>query len=176
MKEHKTPANIREKARLRAERKRRDAGIPKRPDAESRFWEKIVPVTESGCWIWTGATSHSGHGQFYWKGKLSRSHRVSWEIRFGAIPGDASVLHKCDVPCCVNPEHLFLGSQADNMRDMREKGRSCAGEVNSHSKLTKEDVIHIRESAFGGAQMAATFGVSHSTICDIRAGRSWKHV
>lgn len=99
--------------------------MAKRTAAETRFWSKVA-LTES-CWLWTGATTPFGHGTI-WLGSSGEgrgyAHRVSWELAHGPIPVDVCVLHHCDTPACVRPEHLFLGTQADNMRDMASKGRS----------------------------------------------------
>lgn len=98
----------------------------KRPTTQ-RFWEKVV-VHESGCWLWTGATDEKGYGVMSVENDFAlretlRAHRVSWLAFKGDIPDGMSVLHRCDTPRCVHPEHLFVGFQAANMADMREKGR-----------------------------------------------------
>lgn len=90
----------------------------------ARFTEKYIPVPESGCWLWIGASTASGYGQMKCGRKLHRAHRVSWELHRGPIPEGLMVCHRCDVPSCVNPEHLFLGTAKENYRDCVEKGRS----------------------------------------------------
>jgi hypothetical protein len=88
---------------------------------EERFWMK---VNRSGsCWLWTAGTTVFGYGQFFIDGRLEGAHRVSWRLHFGNIPDDLCVLHRCDVPACVNPAHLFLGTKSDNARDSVAKGR-----------------------------------------------------
>ena len=88
-----------------------------------RFAEK-VERRPSGCWEWTGARQTGGYGVLgVGSSKLVRAHRFAWELHYGEVPEGLSVLHRCDNPCCVNTEHLFLGTQADNMHDMRAKGR-----------------------------------------------------
>lgn len=94
--------------------------MKKRP-LEERFWEK-VNKTET-CWLWTGGCSKKGYGSIWNSEGEKQTHRLSWVIHYGAIPDDMKVLHKCDNPPCVNPDHLFLGSYADNNRDRDEKGR-----------------------------------------------------
>ena len=89
-----------------------------------RFEAKFVPVTESGCWLWLGAWSWNGYGYIEYRKKKLRAHRVSWELHRGAIAGGLHVCHQCDVPACVNPDHLFLGTRGDNMLDCHRKGRS----------------------------------------------------
>ena len=94
---------------------------------KERFEDKFTPVTESGCWIWT-ATSDKRYGSFYTgdpdQPKMERAHRVSYKLYKGNIPEGILVCHECDVTLCVNPDHLFLGTHTDNMRDMANKGRA----------------------------------------------------
>ncbi len=110
---------------------------PKRPIME-RFEEKCVPEPMSGCWIWLGrAHKTHGYGIFSQWPKLGYAHRFSWTLHYGEIPKGLCVLHKCDVPLCVNPNHLFLGTVKDNMLDMARKGRQRKGTLycrNGHLK------------------------------------------
>jgi len=87
-----------------------------------RFAEKFVRA-ESGCWLWKAGMNHAGYGWFNTFGKSRLANRVSWELYCGPIPVGLKVLHHCDVPACVNPEHLFIGTDADNVRDKMQKGR-----------------------------------------------------
>lgn len=89
---------------------------------ENRFWAKIK-ITSTSCWIWTGATNWGGYGVIEHNYKTKLAHRISWELNFGQIPKSINVLHKCDNPICVNPAHLFLGSQQDNINDMYRRNR-----------------------------------------------------
>lgn len=93
---------------------------------KERFWDKVEKNSINECWIWKGAVSH-GYGVAWHNGKLIRAHRLSYEINFGNIPPKLLVLHKCDNPVCVNPQHLWLGNQQDNMNDMKNKRRSTKG-------------------------------------------------
>src|ERR1039457_5628606 len=119
------------------------AGVYERKGLIERFWEK-VQKSES-CWLWTASTFWDGYGQIGLDGKKMRAHRLSYEINIGEIPEGLLVCHSCDNPRCVRPEHLFLGSQADNAQDMILKERSCRGTKNSQAKLSKEDVVKIRD-------------------------------
>src|SRR5947207_548479 len=91
--------------------------------AKERFDAKWTPEPFSGCWIWTGARSLNGYGVMGMPHINRNAHRISWEIHRGIIPNKICVLHRCDTPSCVNPDHLFLGSLKDNTRDMVKKGR-----------------------------------------------------
>lgn len=92
-------------------------------DDFDRFMRKVDLSTASGCWLWTGATSPGGYGKFYLAGRAVGAHRAAWMLMRGEIPPGMQVCHHCDVPGCVNPNHLFIGTQKDNMRDMDAKGR-----------------------------------------------------
>ena len=89
-----------------------------------RFEEKYEPEPNSGCWLWTASTDTVGYGHMWVGGKLKQANRISWELYIGPIPEDKYVLHKCDVRSCVNPYHLFLGTQRENVEDMHKKGRA----------------------------------------------------
>lgn len=93
---------------------------------EERFWvkvDKISSLSYTDCWVWIGCKNPKGYGQFWGQDKMIGAHRYSWILKKGSIPNDLCVLHKCDNPPCVNPDHLFLGTQSDNMKDMAQKGR-----------------------------------------------------
>lgn len=110
------------------------------------------------------------------------AHRLSWELFRGTIPTGAHVLHKCDTPACVNPDHLFLGTHSENMADMVRKGRSrgAVGVRNGSARLSEDDVREIRRVyALGGVsirQIARRHGVSFGTIQELLAGKAWRHV
>ena len=88
-----------------------------------RFEEKFVVDADSGCWLWSASRHRKGYGEFFMNGLVRKAHRVSFELHVGQIPAGLCVLHRCDTPPCVNPSHLFVGSHAQNMADMVEKGR-----------------------------------------------------
>ena len=95
---------------------------------KERFENKFIPVTESGCWLWLGCVQPKGYGDFFvHKGLHQLAHRISWQLYIGEIPDDLCILHKCDIPSCVRPDHLFLGTRIDNNEDMIAKGRYKGG-------------------------------------------------
>lgn len=88
----------------------------------NRFWIKVRRSRGKGCWLWGAGCFASGYGAFAWNGKTWRAHRLMWELTNGPIPAGMHVLHTCDTPACVRPDHLFLGTHGDNMRDRWRKG------------------------------------------------------
>lgn len=136
----------------------------------TRFITKVA-FAGSDCWYWYGAMHKLGYGIMPALGE-SKAHRVSWRLHKGDIPDGMFVLHKCDVRNCVNPDHLFLGTQTDNMRDMVNKDRHCKikhrGEENCRSKLTNMEAQSIREEfAAGGiiqAELSRKYNLSPMTI------------
>ena len=148
---------------------------------EQRFYAKVVKT--DSCWLWVGALYKSGYGRmrFLHDGVMREEsvHRVSWKLFHGPFDESLKVLHKCDIPSCVNPSHLFLGSQKDNVRDMVEKGRSFKpiGELNPNSKLTFDDakaVRHLRNAELRPlSEIASFFGIGKSQASKIATGVSW---
>ena len=140
-----------------------------------------VSLHPSGCWEWTQtARAQSGHGRFSMggrAGKIEPSHRIAWELFRGPIPPDLNVCHHCDNPPCVNPDHLFLGTQKDNIRDAFAKDRMPRREERTQAKMTTEAANKIRRLyAAGGitqAQLAEQFGISQALISMIISGQRW---
>ena len=134
-----------------------------------------------GCWEWVGPRFASGYGAFHSPGlprRTLRAHRVAWELFRCPIPDGLYVLHRCDNPPCVNPDHLFLGSMGDNNRDCVAKGRhrTRRGEDVSGSKLTNGVVQKIRVSLLSNHKLARRINVSVSTVRRARIGQTWAHV
>lgn len=148
---------------------------------QERFAKKYQ-IAKSGCYVWLNAKFKSGYGQFGVRGKSKLAHRIAWEIANGAIPDGLCVLHKCDNPGCVNPDHLFLGTQKDNVRDMVDKKRYSkrTGESGGLAKLKEAQVLEIRERyAAGGISQAVLgkqYGVCQSNIAAIVSGETWTEI
>jgi len=149
---------------------------------KDRIYRSIEFDLNGGCWLWSGATnSDIGYGQISFNRKVARVHRLSWEIHYGPIPEGLHVCHRCDVPVCVNPDHLFLGTHTDNMRDKVRKGRDWCkqGEKCPTSKLKDSDIPVILERIRRGhtdSQIREDYGVTSYAIYAVRNGRTWNHI
>lgn len=138
------------------------------------FESRVIPEPNSGCWLWAGGHDQDGYGHM--TGNV-KAHRRSYELHVGPIPMGVLVCHKCDTPCCVNPDHLFLGSGKDNGQDMSLKGRGACGRKHWKAVLTEADVIAIRADTISShAALAKLYPVTAESISHIRNGRTWKHV
>jgi hypothetical protein len=167
-----------------------------KPNTIAVFWSRVDQSDGSdSCWEWQG-NRKAGYGQFSWKSKTRQAHRMAWEFTYGSIPDGLDVLHRCDNPSCCNPDHLFLGTQADNNSDMCRKGRQvsrtgeyhgartkpervCRGEGHPDAKLNEAAVREIRRLARGGWSyrgLSRRFGVSDVAIRLAVLGKSWSHV
>lgn len=142
-----------------------------------RIEASVMPLTECGCWIWMKDVDAGGYGTIR-VGKMMKAHRASWVAFKGEIPDELKVLHSCDVPSCVNPEHLFLGTQTENMQDMYRKGRqpSIRGGDNPNARLTEAQVIAIKSSKLGASELARQFGITPTMASYIKRGKSWGHL
>jgi HNH endonuclease len=144
-----------------------------------RFWERAMPVPECGCWLWIGRYDKDGYGYINVNKKRLKAHRFSYEQFVSPIPGKMSVLHKCDMPECVNPEHLFLGTQKENMCDMTIKNRRVRGEKIGNSKLKEADVFEILSALDHGESqyaIASRYGINQSHVSDIKNGKRWSYI
>ena len=146
---------------------------------KERIESKVEKIPEAGCWIWMGATQVRGYGELISHGRKHFAHRASYQAFVGPIPEGMNVCHSCDNVYCVNPAHLFLGTQKQNLEDMAKKGRSTIGERNPMAKLTEENVREIKEHLKQGHhpyQIGKRFGVTASAINLIKLGKRWKNV
>lgn len=137
-----------------------------------RFMERVEFVPFSTCWYWTGSLFSNGYGQTQYEGKNQKAHRVSYMIHKGAIPEGMCVCHTCDEKTCVNPNHLWLGTHLDNMRDKMKKGRHrpSVGEDNGCAKLTDEQVREIRSKRASGRTLlsiAREYGIGDMQVSRI---------
>lgn len=141
-------------------------------DEFDRHW---LEDKKTGCWNWQRAVIANGYGHLQTDTGLMYAHRFSWQKTNGTIPAGMQVLHCCDNRKCVNPAHLFLGTNADNVRDMLSKKRHRYGERHPNASLTNDQVSEIRKlrGTVPLHLIGKKFGVSASTVCDILNGKRW---
>ena len=149
------------------------------------FEASYIPEPNSGCWLWVRGLNKNGYGSMSVsppvKGRRAQTtHRVAWKLFKGPIPAGMCVCHRCDVRSCVNPDHLFLGTNADNTADMNAKNRQRhpgqKGEKNGMAKLTAAEVLAIRQRRAQGENwkaLAKEYGVHHQTIWKITSNMRW---
>ena len=147
--------------------------------ALARYWAKVDKRGDDECWPWNRSLSagKDGYGHLNINRVIFDSHRLTWALTYGAIPDGMHVLHKCDYKPCCNPRHLFLGTHADNMADMKAKGKAKGGP--GRVKLNEEQVREIRRLKTEGwtcRQLAKKYDMDHSVMSDITARRTWKNV
>jgi len=151
-----------------------------------RFDAKWQLDPETGCWLWTAGCMSRGYGVIRVhegdKWRMELAHRVAWKLYRGPIPAGLNVLHHCDRPACVNPldpDHLFLGTNAENSADMVAKQRQATGERNGQARLTEEEakaVLALRGTGETQVDVAARFGISASQVAFIWRGKRWSHL
>lgn len=140
-----------------------------------RFWARLDKSGE--CWTWTGPVDRKGYGLTHNPfSPSSHAHRIAWELTNGPVPAGLVVRHSCDNPPCARPDHLLVGTYADNTRDAVVRGRFPVGEGHRSSKLTEASVRAIRASSETRDVLARRFGVSPSNVSRIRSGQQWRHV
>lgn len=141
---------------------------------KERFDDKWTPEPNSGCWLWTACGDKDGYGFLRVANKNVKAHRLSYELHKGPIPPDLMVLHKCDTPACVNPDHLYLGNNSANQIDAARRGR------NASQKLTVDAVVGLRRRWQAGgvtqAALCAEYGLSTGQMSLMLRGRKWAHV
>ena len=146
------------------------------------FASRVVEVLPSGCHIWMGGVNDQGYGLIRHGSRHKRAHRVAWEMAKGPIPDGMVILHRCDVPSCVNPDHLSIGTQAENLKDMfaKDRGRTPdnRGERQGSAKLTAEGVRQIRkmDGTIPRKEIAEMFNIDTSNVGLICRRKAWAHV
>ena len=132
-----------------------------------RFNENYSICKETGCWEWTGCFTYSGYGRMMFNYQNYRAHRLSYILHYGEILDEMVICHKCDNKKCVNPEHLFIGTVLDNVKDRVQKGRTARNEKSGLVKLTNKQVEQIRKRKMSLSLMAKKYNVAESTIVRI---------
>lgn len=154
-------------------------------DYQTKFEGSFSVCKNTGCWLWEKALDTKGYGQMRLDTrKYHRSHRISFRLYKGSIPSGLNVLHQCDVPRCVNPGHLYAGTQKQNIKDMMDRKRAnpAKGEKSGRAVLKKKQVLFILKKSipyhpeFGRAALARRFGVAASTVSEILIGNNWRHL
>ena len=151
-------------------------------DVSNRFWSKVDKKGIDDCWEWQAGIKSTGRGNFSIGRKTIQAHRMAWMLTFGEIPKGMLICHHCDNGKCVNPNHLFLGTYKDNVKDMYEKGRDNVlyGEQDPKSILTEKQVIDIKTRwipyKYSQQKLANEYGVARTTIQSIVGNKNWKHI
>lgn len=153
------------------------SGVYKRKSLSERLLSSYVIDDATGCWNWTLQKDKKGYGRIGVNGTPRGAHRISYELHCGLVPDEMHVLHRCDNPACINPEHLFIGTNAENMADRNAKGRQQRGSKHGLAKLTEYDALAIRTATgITLRDLADTYGVCVATVKNIRSGKIWTHV
>jgi hypothetical protein len=150
-------------------------------DLKKYIESMVMPEPNTGCWFWMGFVTSHGYGKIVFNGRKVAAHRISYAVHKGKIKDGAVICHKCDVPGCVNPDHLFLGTQKDNVHDMIRKGRAKfpivnKGEASHLAKVSADTVLKIRASNLSNVEASEFFGLPYHLVYQIRKRISWKHI
>lgn len=148
---------------------------PHTPDDLARFWSRVSK--QEGCWLWTAGKFSNGYGAFRINGNNVRAHRFSFFLKQQMpIPNNTVVRHSCDTKACVNPQHLLIGSQQDNVDDRNSRGRQAKGESVPTAKLTDGQIESVRRDLRSQRKIATAFGVTRTAVQKIQQRKAWKHV
>ena len=142
-----------------------------RLDVPEWFWAHVQKA--SGCWLWLGQKWRKGYGKANLGDRSLGAHRLAWQLTNGSVPDGLQVLHHCDNPICVRPDHLWLGTNADNLADRQAKLRRARGTRNGGARLALDEVRDIRATTGRTRELARRYGVAESTISRIRTGAKW---
>lgn len=185
-----------EAARLKSIATRKRKAKTRQTTVSEWFWNYVEK--NEGCWWWRGSIALNGYGRTFMNGRWHYAHRLAWQIAHGVVPAGMYICHSCDNPGCVRPDHLFLGTPADNHHDARSKGRLRSnpptgarhwahqhpervrrGEANNKAKLTEAQVRELVKAHRNGSsqtELARQYGIRQSSVWQILAGHTWKHV
>lgn len=151
---------------------------------EDSFWPKVNKSAPGGCWLWTASQKEKGYGQFLWKNKMHRAHRLAWVLSGRELPAHPLELcHTCDNRLCVNPDHLIPGTHAENMAQSKARKRHVFGERNKHAKMTEamaREILTLYKKTSprkgNATELSKRFGVSAASIASLARGASWAHL
>lgn len=148
------------------------------PSLSDRFWSKVEILGPDECWPWKAAVrnKNEGYGAFWFEGRHQPSSRISYVLAKGEYESGLQVCHQCDNPACCNPKHLFLGTGKENNDDKVSKGRQAAGETSGKNKVSAAQVVEIRSKRSSATlkELAAEYGIHHTTVADICTRKSWR--
>jgi hypothetical protein len=145
-------------------------------DLHERFWSHVRVAELDECWLWCGYINKWGQGRIEIRGKTCIASRVAWILTNGEILPDLCVCHACDRPACCNPNHMFLGTHADNQQDKKRKNRQAKGEKNGRAKLLPGLVREIIQSNAHPRDLATSYGVTENLIRLIKQRKIWRHI
>ena len=154
-------------------------GLSDRFTLEERFWKNVNVLSQYECWEWAGCKFKGGYGALGYNKKTEKAHRISYKIHKGDIQENLVVRHTCDNPSCVNPNHLIVGTHAENMKDRDERNRSHKGSKHYKAKLNETSVLKIIDLYKNGhtkTELARIFNVTTASIIFIINKKTWKHV